>query len=519
MEKKPLIVFLIFSFVVFLWFFIIGQGGQSALYGNINLIDEGQFAAWVLHMIHGKVIYEDVFVQYGPLMVYPAYLLIKIFGTSFFYIRLWSIIGSFLGYMIAMVTLKRLNVGKIIFIIVAITLLFVPGVQIRQWIGIGVLLFLLAAYNRRSTFNCFLSGVMLSISFFQSIEIGLFSFIVVSVYLLTRFIKQKELQYEIKMGIFFFGSFAIMTAFFLLIFARQGWLSGYVSITQEFSSSIAGMGLPNGQGLPRLFQKTADNSSLIKIARVLVSKSTMFYWSLVLLLIFLAILFIRLTFKSRTNSDVLAFLISIFSLLIYVSIIGRSGHYATIFPFILVLAAYCLVIIKKINPTNKSLKSKLYWLSVVFFCGYALRHISIYRYMLIPDFSRKDTVTNSRTYPLTLTRKDGDNILLLNIFLDQHLSQNKPIYILNNVPGLYFLLNRQNATRYDLPLLAGTIEKRSEIVNQLSISRPQFIIEDFSAWDVDGIKDKERMPEVFAYVKFNYIPFKKIGPYVIYKLK
>ena len=50
MEKKSIVLHIaLFSLIAF-WIFLVGQVGQSIFAGSINLIDEGQFLAWVMRM-------------------------------------------------------------------------------------------------------------------------------------------------------------------------------------------------------------------------------------------------------------------------------------------------------------------------------------------------------------------------------------------------------------------------------------------------------------------------------------
>lgn len=83
-KVKRINIFFEIIFFAILGFFIGSAETLSPFYGNINVIDEGQFAAWANFMLHGKLMFKDMYIVYGPLYVYPLYLLFKFFSPSFF---------------------------------------------------------------------------------------------------------------------------------------------------------------------------------------------------------------------------------------------------------------------------------------------------------------------------------------------------------------------------------------------------------------------------------------------------
>src|SRR3989304_5377037 len=108
-NKKSLLI----SLLIILVAFLIGPTYTSSPFlGNINLIDEGQFGAWVNHMSHGKYLFKDIYLTYGPLYVYPLYLVFKIFTPSAFIIRSYLALGSTLGIVVCYLILQRLNLSK-----------------------------------------------------------------------------------------------------------------------------------------------------------------------------------------------------------------------------------------------------------------------------------------------------------------------------------------------------------------------------------------------------------------------
>ena len=90
---------------------------------------------------------------------------------------------------------------------------------------------------------------------------------------------------------------------------------------------------------------------------------------------------------------------------------------------------------------------------------------------------------------------------------------------MDNDSALYFLLEIKNPTKYDLPLLIGSIDKRYEVLNDLKEKPPRIIIENTEGWFVDGISGKKRRPEIYSFIYKKYALDKKIGKYNVYKLR
>jgi hypothetical protein len=206
-----------------------------------------------------------------------------------------------------------------------------------------------------------------------------------------------------------------------------------------------------------------------------------------------------------------------FALMTYASIVGRSGHYFMMVPFIFVIGSFYVSKIYPFKMQTISWGTKFLGLAfTTLFIMYGLRHISIFRYDIFTNL-QDHNASISRITPLSISSNQAKDIVSLQKYFYDNSQTTDQIYLLNNIPAFYFLLNRENATMYDLPLLAGSKQKRLEIVAALERNKPKYIIEDTKAWAVDDISDKKRMPEVFDYVKGHYIFAHKVEHYIIYK--
>lgn len=514
MAKKSLGLLFLELTVIFLWLFFVGQAnGHSGIRGDVNLIDEGQFAAWINHMLHGKVIYKDFFVPYGPLQIYPLYFLIKMFGPSIFIIRFaMTVLGVFLGICAALIVLKYLRVHPFLRVITILFIVIIPGVHMRYWIGILCFMAISQAYKLKSLKLSFVAGALLGITFLQSTDVGILSILVV-----LGCVSVKKNARIAALTIFGF-------TFFLTIFAifafKEGWLMSYLQITANFLTSVSGVNLPNGQGLPNIFEGKDLSFNPIQILKFAFSKAMLFYWSLLLFLIFTAITIIRYILKKTTQRDEIIFFILCFGILIYASIIGRSGHYFILVPIVIVCASYFLTLwftpkIMKEN-TNKIIGI----IFLIIFILYGIRHIVIFRYTPFFDLSVRQFSNTSvpRIQPIAISENQAYDILALQDFFKRNTKPTDTIFVFNNIPALYFLLNRENSTWYDVPLLAISLKKRLELVSSLREHPPKFIIEDKKAWAVDGISDRQRLPEVINYIERNYDKI-KLDNFILYSPK
>ena len=521
MAKKTLIfVFLEICFV-FLWLFFIGQfTGFTALSGDVNLLDEGQYAAWVNHMLHGQKIYKDFFLPYGPVQVYLAYFFVLLFGQTMFSIRLSiSIVSIFLGIVVAIYVMRKLKIHPYLQVISTAFLLVVPGLHIRHWVGVAALILLANAIERKSNALLILVGILLSISVLQSIEVGIISCFLAFVYLTIKLYQSVGKKIIIQKILLVGVSFLIPILVWLLFSGIQGWLFDYTKTTYEAVFANAGVNLANGQGLPVIFNDSSKHP--VTIVRELFSKEALFYWSLILLLIFASSLIIRFLSGNVRKEDSSVILLIGFGVMTYASIIGRSGHYFLVVPFVVISFSYLLTILFGMYSKSSMNQRILIILIFASFILYLSRHILIFRFSPLFNFNQKSfyDISVERVSPIGISKNQASEIRLLQDFIDKNTREFDSIFVINNQPGLYFLVDRANATYFDLPFLAYSRSKRLELVASIKNKKPIYIIEDTKAWSIDNVSDRQRLPEFFAYLGKNYEKYKVIKRYIIYRLK
>ena len=114
-----------------------------------------------------------------------------------------------------------------------------------------------------------------------------------------------------------------------------------------------------------------------------------------------------------------------------------------------------------------------------------------------------------------ISKQQSESIRLIQNFVDKNTSVKERIFFFSNEPAMYLFVNRLSPTRFDLPEVANTKEKRLEIVRALEKNKTKYIVEDTKAWSVDDINNRARLPEVVEYIQKNYSK-KRLGQYIIY---
>lgn len=494
------------------------MSGTSALRGDINFLDEGQFAAWVNQIFHGEKMYRDFFTAYGPLQIYPVYLSALLFGKNMFSIRLGAgVLQIFLGIGISILVLKTLKVHPVLEAVTLFLILLIPGVFLRQWIGIFCILLTVEAFTKRSKSLALLSGSVLALSFLESVDIGALSLFTVGGYIgyISAFRKNPPHGSLIK---FFILGVVLIAAIFAFFAQKDGWLIFYFKETIKTITSDSGINLANGMGLPAVSFERLYLSPIFFI-RFIFSKAMLFYWALLYLLILLCISIFRFFLGLKGKENIISFLAIFYSILWFGTIIGRSGHYPIVIPIILVFSSYYLSQLFPFKKTNKTSDKIMGLLFLGVVLGYGLRYMAIYRFTDFPNIPgrKKVDISVSRVSPLGISKKQADEIKSLQEFFAKETKQGDTIFVLNNEPAIYFLVDREDPTAYGLPFLAYSKSMREDIVSALSKRKTQFVVEDSQAWAVDGISDSQRLPEVVSYVNKSYREYKMLGHYVVYK--
>lgn len=147
--------------------------------------DEGIHLALVNSILHGKVIYRDIFFMYGPLLVYLPALLMKIFTPSLIFFRGFVHIGSIFTLIMAYF-LSRAVIKTRFFVFLLTWLLLTTKVHafwssrwggMRAGVGFLALIVIIVYLKRKKRHWLGFGGVLTGICFLFSQDIGICVFL------------------------------------------------------------------------------------------------------------------------------------------------------------------------------------------------------------------------------------------------------------------------------------------------------------------------------------------------------
>lgn len=493
--------------------------------GEINMIDEGQYGSWVYHMLQGKKMYQDIYITYGPMAVYPLYLLATVFSPSAFLVRLFLSGGTVVG-LGAIYLLSSLLVGsRKIRLILLLLCSLLPVVVFRQGIGFFCLYFLFLAIRTKKTFWWFVTGLLCALSFLISAEIGIFLGTILCLVFVSSFFKRDKTISLKQIGAILSGIFMVIIPFALWALG-EGWLFDYLKVTSDVLTIFSGINLPNGQGLPNVTQLVPQTFSIVAWTKFIFSKELLFFWGLAFYFFTLLYLFVQAFLKRFSRKDVYILCIVVFGLELYSILLGRSGighFFFVLSPIVLISGFFVEKLLTALYEKGENFTSKVIAFGIVLtlvFFGLRLlfinrlevsRHL---RGLFVLHLSE-----NREIGPLSISYEQEQQIFSLQKFVTNNVAKKDYVFFLSNTPAMYLFVDRKNPTRYDLPYLAVTKEKRYEMYSELVKKMPKYIFYDPNEWAIDGISTRDRLPEVSAFISEYYSLEKTIAEVEVYRVK
>jgi hypothetical protein len=487
----------------------------------IDLIDEGQFAAWTSHMLHGKKMYEDIYITYGPLYVYVVYLFLKISHASLQGIRTFLFVLNFITCIpVAYLLLSNLKLKKLtIFSALSFLFLLLPIFSVRQALGLLAVFLQMNMMEKNRTITAFLLGVTIGIAFLFSPDIGLYSFAVILIANLFPLMFSRNIFYHLRKLMFIILGLVVVGTIFSIWAQGEGWLTGYISTTLDVLTTLSGVNSPIGQKYPNFFELFPKSLSPVLFLKFIFSKQMMLYWIFLFNIILVFVSFYTFLSKKINRTDKKIYLLYLFCLLLSTTLIGRNGigHVFFVLPPIIIILFIFLEHL--FENSHKKISGGLRFVIIAIILLFLFRLTLIYRptyfeIMRIKSFLTKDYKNNDLVGVALID--DAPQIEKLKKFIDHNTDENDPIFLLKDEPGIYMILNRINPTRYDLPFIADSLPKRYEIVNQLKSSPVKYIIDNTLAWDVDGISNRQRIPELDRLLNRDFYRCDIIGKINIY---
>jgi len=503
-SKKEIIVFC--ALLVLMPLFVGSLFFVTPWIGDINVIDEGQLAAWANHMLLGEYMYKDIYITYGPFYVYPLYLIFKLFGPEVFYLRLfYSGVGAMFGVAAVVLFVQQFNLKRIVLYPLVALLFLVPGASIRQGVIFFTLWVLIKSRNNSLAFSLF-AGVSVAITFLITPEAGVITGLVAGVVYVGRLLIDEDIYSAVKaVFLFLLGVFSVGVLFAAWA-VSEGWFYSYVSVTQDILSSFSGMNVPNGKGFPNPLSTIFSEISF-SWAKYLLSKDMLLYYQFLLFVISFLYIFVRFISRKLNNHDYYLFLVTITGYIYYYSLVGRSGNFfLALTPTLIILAYFANSIL---NSQSKNSITKYVQAGLLILISLViLRILNIFTpslpnaQNLLRQFDTHNRI--ERVGPMVLSSDQSSYMSEVIEYVHVNTNESDSIFFLSNEPIFYLLTNRKNLTRYDLPYIAHTRAKRYELLQDFKLDPPKLVIYDILSWPVDEVDNKVRLPELMLYIKNNY---------------
>lgn len=494
-------------------------------FGDLNLIDEGQFAAWANHMLHGKLMYRDMYISYGPLFAYPVFLVFKLFGPSAFMVRLiFLTISTILGAFMVWLVVKELRISRVIKFIILLSILIMPGINIRLGLVFLEIFFLIKSYSSKRLLWDFFLGVFGVVTFLISEDTGIYSFGIIFLYYVCLLTFSSNLQQAVKKILFALSGILLSVSLFVFWAGKEGWLTSYFLVTKDVLLSFSGVNLPNGQKFPNPLDLYPRNFQALTWIKFLLSQSVLLYWQLLFYIGSTLYLALRFILRKFDRNDLIIGLLCLYGIFLYALLIGRMGtFFFTFSPIILIAGIYVNKLLKLQRKSNS--KSKiLSKIVILVFILSLLRVLLIFRphYLKILNLPGALVETNSipRLGHVSVSPAQKSYILSVQKFVNENTSSSDYVLFLADEPMMYMFVDRLNPTRFDLPFVANTIDKRLEVLQDIRAKKPKYIFENTKAWAVDGINNRQRLPELSNYIDNNYFRKTTIaGSVIVYERK
>lgn len=513
--------------VIFLVGFLLGPtAGGSPFYGDVNVIDEGQFAAWANHMLHGKYLFKDIYITYGPLYVWPLFLFFKLLGPSIFLVKAYLTIGSIVGILIVNQLLKELRIQNTLRYVTIALFVLLPIMHLRQAMGYIVLLNLFKAVGTGRLLWYFLCGISLVICFLVSPEIGIFTAMIVILFFFIRLLVENNIKDVFSNGGLLVAGVLAAGLSFIFWAGYEGWLFSYFQGTLDIMTSLSGINSPNGQNFPNILNQLPVTADPVLLLKFILSKDALLYWTLFFYVLLIGYLVIRFILQIHEKKDLQIVLLTIYGILLYTILLSRNGigHFFFVLSPLIILAACFFDKLFRILRQKKTrqIEKNFAVVEVCIIVLFALRLLTvnrpeIFKRLQIP-FSISTLTQNPPRFGSTaLPSSQKQQLSMIQNYILQQTTAYDTVFIVSNEPILYMLFDRVNPTRYDLPFIANPLEKRFELLSDLMRNSPRYIVENQKSWAVDGVSNRKRLPEIYKYLEKHYQKTTSVGDYMVYE--
>jgi len=427
---------------------------------GLIFFDEGYMIHFAQRITQGQVPYYDFFIQYTPGFFYLLALSFKLFGTTVLTGRILTVIIALASVFLTLILLDELQVHslklKISSTIVTTALGFpLLNIPIDIWPCILLTIVLMIVYLKSSTSSSLkhivILGILLSLMLFMKQNIGLGFLLLINALIL--FSQKKNSAMKIKSIVIIDCLFVVLSVpWIYYFFIRSGDLSEFLRFNHDFVANYP-------FSYPSLF---------FIIQPLGIFKLLPYY----LPVIFFLILCYSYFFKKERS---IYLFLSTFPLMGFGLTIIPLTDLIHIYPFLGLSLTMFLVFVQKTNIRFKAIYIVL--IAITALLGVYLTFFKgQYRYEL--PYKVDTAILNiPPAKGLLIYPSYAQDLLVMNTYIDAHTKKSDYIFVYPFSPMLYFLLDRQNPTRYAnlLPKNLTTKEEK-QTIKTLKEKKVSFVI-------------------------------------------
>lgn len=530
--------------------------------GGIDMFHEGERVAPLNEMLHGGVVFKDIYVQHGLFQnAYLAWFGSKFFGPTLMGVRSMERVLNPLGYVALYLLGLQIFRGGVItsFICFLISSGNNFSVSARHTLGLLAFAFIanyltshrdsgLFSLDQKSSntkiqiskivssgWKIILGGIFTSLAFWYSTEIGLYTLGAIGLFLFIY-----SLQREITLSMRPLPLLSYCTGLLLgflpigIYFLAQGALDDVIwnsYIQCKYQLATWGLAFPSLSGTLNIFKDQGWREFILSVN---------FRWYLPICVYVLTIAY--LTYKRLSSHDAYPIyglkllLVLLGGIAFFRTALGRSdgGHLhfgATflwilcLFPFDRVWSGIFINLFKKRTDNNfemprdrinkqvilKTVSIIIPTLLCLWYVGQVHNPLQNFegrwKHVLNNPFNRTLAPEEfERAGQVDIPDDQVEQIQKVVSYIHENTESEEKIFDFTSQGAYFFFANRPSVTRYFMVCYASTPEMEREVVADLEADQTRLVLFKTGGWfdNIDGIPVEERHPIIAKYLEENY---------------
>jgi len=501
--------------------------------GWLFLGEEGINLFAASSILAGGVYSADFSTGYGPMLIYPLALLMKLVGQTLLTDRIYTYLLNLIAYVVIASFFFRAMRSKAVFVLSVLLYFSVfhpfvaesPNTTYLR-VALGLLSLLLAGryIETKSTRYLWMCGFVAGQGLLFSQEVGICAVISLTAVLFIANLPQRSWRRFTGDMLKLVCACIVSVAPMLLYLAYKGALASFFFELAYYPKLYAmGYSALKFPTLTTLFTSPIAGQALFP------------YW-LIGIYLFAAVWLLPQLFLGKIGSRTLVpVAVLIMGLFLFRSALCRSDFYHLFFAAQPAFVLFFLFLDRVVCPDDgsscggRSGKAILVALLVLYYLLLFL--FPGFRKYILEDGIKKGTDIRSKWHLQEkgfqfLTQRTGGvpigeelvgSVTKIYNFLVRNTAPGEYVYFYPNEAGYYFLFDRKNPTRYAFSYQAVTAEQRRSVVRDLEARKPRYLVYSKNVWLIDNIPPEVQVPELHQYLLDHYLPHEDLGEILIMK--